>query len=97
MARLISKPKQTRVVGGFLGFGSVEDSKAYSSASKAASVFGSLLGLLIAITGVAKLRNQCERLIQPFGVTLLCKRHGALRSIAYYRRGFSSGSLGCLG
>ena len=55
-------------------------------------MFGSLLGLLIAINWFAKLRNQCERLIQPFGVTLLCKRHGAFRSIAYYRRWLSSGS-----
>ena len=73
------------MVGGFLGFGSVEDSKAYSSASKAASVFGSLLGLLIAITGVAKLRNQCERLVLTFWVTPLSNDTAVLRNAAYYR------------
>ena len=71
---------------------------AFSSVPKAASVFGSLLGLLIAINWCCWAEKSVWKAISTFWVTLLCKRHGAFRSIAYYRRGLSSGSFnGLLG
>ena len=66
---------------------------AFSSVPKAASVFGSLLGLLIAINWWCWAEKSVWKPISTFWVTLLCKRHGAFRSIAYYRRGLSSGGF----